>query len=180
MARYEGSTVVEDPYEFIIRTLENGRAGTPMQAFGVGAGGQYSDNQLNQLATYILSVQTGEVPEPDAQAFVGASGEDIFSDNCARCHGAEGEGVVGPQLVNLYERYGFQEGDDPESVRAVIRQAVEQGRNVPGNAPMPSFSQVLTEDAVESVIEHIESFQETGGPRFGQIGGDPSPEGDDQ
>jgi mono/diheme cytochrome c family protein len=182
VARYEDSDIVEDPYALIIRTLENGRAGTPMQAFGVGAGGQYSDNQLNQLAAYILSVQTGEVEEPDPQAFVGASGEDIFANNCARCHGADGQGVVGPSLTNVFERYGAEEGDEEsvEEARAVIRQTLLQGRNIPGNAPMPSFAQVLTDDAIESVIDHVESFQETGGPDFGQIGGRPSPEGDDE
>jgi mono/diheme cytochrome c family protein len=182
VARYEGSEIVEDVQQFIIMTLENGRAGTPMQAFGVGAGGQYSDNQLNQLAAYILSVQTGELEEPDAQAFVGASGDDLFADNCARCHGVEGEGAVGPTLQNLYERYGVDvdAGDDPEQAELVIRQALDQGRNVPGKAPMPSFAQTLSDDAVDSIIEHIESFQETGGPSFGQIGGPPSQEGDDQ
>jgi mono/diheme cytochrome c family protein len=180
VARYEDTEIVEDPYRFIIMTLENGRAGTPMQAFGVGAGGQYSDNQLSQIATYILSVQTGEVPEPDAQAFVGRSGEDIFADHCARCHGAEGQGVVGPSLLNFYERYGVGPDDDPEEARAVARQALVQGRNLPGNAPMPSFRQVLTDDAIEAVIDHIEGFQTTGGPRYGQIGGDPTAEGDDQ
>jgi cytochrome c oxidase cbb3-type subunit III len=167
-------------FDFILRPATDGRPGTPMPAFGVGAGGQYSDNQMRQIASYILSVQTGEVGEVDAQAFVGASGEDLFADHCARCHGADGQGVVGPTLLNLYERYGFQEGDDPGDVRAVIRQAVLQGRDLPGNAPMPSFAQVLSDDAITAIIEHIESFQETGGPRFAQIGGEPSPEGDDQ
>ncbi|MEX1178719.1 MAG: c-type cytochrome [Nitriliruptor sp.] len=173
VARYEDSEVVEDVYEFIMMTIENGRAGTPMPAFSVGAGGQYSDNQLNQVAAYILSVQTGEVEEVDAQAFVGRSGEELFADNCARCHGLEGQGVVGPTLLNLFERYG----GDPDEARAVARQAIVQGRNVPGQAPMPPFRQVLSDDAIESVIDHIESFQTTGGPRYGQIGG---PAGDDQ
>ncbi|MEX0836337.1 MAG: cytochrome c, partial [Nitriliruptor sp.] len=180
VARYEDSEVVEDPYELIMMTLENGRPGTPMPAFSVGAGGQYSDNQLNQVAAYILSIQTGEVPEVDAQAFVGRSGEDLFADHCARCHGADGQGVVGPTLQNLYERYGVGEGDDPEEGREVARQAILQGRYVPGFAPMPSFRQVLSEDAIEAVIDHIESFQTTGGPRYGQIGGPPAAEGDDQ
>lgn len=184
VARYEDSEIVDDVYEFIIMTLEEGRAGTPMPAFGVGAGGQYSDNQLAQMAAYILSVQTGEdAPEPDAQAFVGASGDELFSDHCVRCHGPNGEGVVGPQLLNLYERYGVDvDGDDDlDSAREVIRQAIVQGRNVPGKAPMPSFAQVLSDDAIDAIIEHVEGFQETGGPRYGQLGGDPTAaEGDDQ
>jgi mono/diheme cytochrome c family protein len=180
VARYEDSEIVEDPYELIIMTLENGRAGTPMPAFGVGAGGQYSDNELNQIATYILSVQTGEVSQPDAQAFVGRSGEDLFADNCARCHGAEAQGVVGPNLQNVFERYGVDpDAEDTEQARAVVRQAIVQGRMVPGKAPMPSFRQVLSDDAIDAIIDHIESIQTTGGPRFGQLGSHPlDPEGD--
>jgi mono/diheme cytochrome c family protein len=44
---------------------------------------------------------------------------------------------------------------------------------VPGKAPMPAFAQTLTPEAIEAVIDHLETIQATGGPRFGQIGGDP-------
>jgi cbb3-type cytochrome c oxidase subunit III len=173
-ARYQDSEIVTDVEQFIRLTLDYGRAGTPMQAFSTLSGGSLSDNQVDQLIAYILSVQTGEIPE--AQSFVGASGEDVFAANCARCHGPQGEGYVGPQLVNVFERYGWAgEGDDAglEEARAVVRQVLNNGRMVPGKAPMPAFDQTLTEDAIEAVIDHIESFQQTGGPRFGQIGGDP-------
>ena len=174
VARYEESEIVEDVREFIMLTLIHGRAGTPMNAFGVASGGTYSDNQLEQITTYILSVQTGELPE--AQSFEGRSGEDVFEANCARCHGAAGEGGVGPQLWNVYERYGWDGEPGSDSffqAQAAVRQVLHNGRNVPGQAPMPAFDLELTDDAIEAVIEHIESFQELGGPRVGQIGGDP-------
>ncbi|MEX2503855.1 MAG: c-type cytochrome, partial [Egicoccus sp.] len=181
VARYQDSEVVDDVPHFMYQTIEQGRAGTPMPAFGVGEGGQYSDQQLEAIRAYILSVQTGEVGEVDAQAFEGASGEDIFGANCARCHGENGEGYVGPQLTNFFERYGAVDGDDDsfEQARAVARDTIVNGRHIPGKAPMPPFGQVLTDDAIEAVIEHIEGFQETGGPRYGQIGGDPEPAAED-
>ncbi|GGI05681.1 c-type cytochrome [Egicoccus halophilus] len=185
VARYQESEIVDDVAEFIHMTLVNGRPGTPMPAFGVGEGGQYSDQQLQALLAYILSVQTGEVDAAEgdideAQAFEGASGEDIFGANCARCHGENAEGYVGPQLLNVFERYGWDGEGDTEQVRAVVRDAVENGRLVPGKAPMPSFAGVLSDDAIEAVIDHIEGLQETGGPRFGQIGGDPVTEGNEE
>jgi mono/diheme cytochrome c family protein len=176
VARYAESEIVTDVREFIYLTLHYGRDGTPMQAFSVRSGGSLSDNQIDQIIAYILAVQTGDVPEVDAQAFVGRSGEDIFETNCARCHGQNAEGRVGPQLLNVFERYGWDgEGDDEglEQARSVVRHVLQNGRNVPGEAPMPAFDQVLTDDAIEAVIDHIESIQTTGGPRFGQVGGDP-------
>ncbi len=177
VARYADSEVVPDVREFILLTLIHGRPGTPMNAFGLAGGGVYSDNQLEQITTYILSVQTGEIPE--AQAFVGRSGEDVFEVNCARCHGPNAEGGVGPQLWNVYERYGWSGEDDESLVQArnAVREVLYTGRDLPGNAPMPSFALELTDDAIEAVIDHIESFQELGGPRTAQIGG--LPEGDD-
>ncbi len=181
VARYEESEIVEDVREFIELTLVHGRPGTPMEAFSVANGGTYSDQQLDAIITYILSVQTGEVPEPDAEAFVGQSGDDLFANHCATCHGFDGEGYVGPQLQNVFERYGW-DPDDPDTAerpRQVILHALEQGRRVPGQSPMPAFDQTLTPEAMQEIIDHIESIQVTGGPNFGQVGGDPVPPEDE-
>jgi len=182
VARFEDSEIVEDVREYIRLTLVHGRAGTPMQAFSVASGGVYSDQQIDAIITYILSVQTGEIPEIDAEAFVGQSGDDLFQQHCANCHGRAGEGYVGPQLQNVFERYGW-DPDDPDSAevpRAVIRHALENGRMVPGEAHMPAFDLVLTPEAMTEIIDHIETFQVTGGPSFAQIGGPPRvAEGDD-
>jgi cbb3-type cytochrome c oxidase subunit III len=173
VARYQDSEIVDDVETFIRLTLDYGRPGTPMQAFSTLSGGSLSDNQVDQLIAYIMSVQTGEIPE--ATSYVGASGEDVFANECARCHGQQAEGRVGPQLINVFDRYGWTGEDDEslEEAREVIRHVLENGRLVPGKAPMPAFDQTLSADAIEAVIDHIESIQELGGPRFGQIGGDP-------
>jgi mono/diheme cytochrome c family protein len=179
VARYRDSAIVGDVRQHVILTLRYGRAGTPMQAFSVGSGGSLSDNQLDQITAYILSVQTGELPQ--AQAFVGQSRDTLFANNCARCHGEAAEGYVGPQLVNVFERYGWRPGDDAslEQAKAAVRQAIVNGRIVPGQAPMPSFALELTDGAIDAIVEHLASIQRTGGPSFGQIGGDPvtTPEG---
>jgi mono/diheme cytochrome c family protein len=173
VARYQDSEVVTDVREYMWLTVFHGRAGTPMQGFSTAAGGVYSDHQLNTIIAYILSVQTGEVDEIDTQAFVGRSGENLFGANCARCHGAGAEGYVGPQLLNVYERYGW-DPDDPstlEPARAVVRRTIEQGRLVPGSAPMPGFDHELPPEAIDEIMAWLEEIQVTGGPRFGQVGG---------
>ncbi len=173
VARYQESEVVEDVREYMWLTVFYGRSGTPMPGFSTDVGGVYSDHQLNSILAYILSAQTGEVSDIDTQAFVGRSGDDLFSANCARCHGENAEGYVGPQLVNVFERYGWDPDDDAsrERARAVIRQTIEDGRLVPGEAPMPGFAQEMPPEAIDAVIDHLEALQRTGGPRFGQIGG---------
>ena len=176
VARYRDSAIVTDVHQHIMLTLRYGRSGTPMQAFSVGSGGALSDNQLESITAYILSVQTGEVPQ--AQAFVGQSRDQLFANNCARCHGENAQGYVGPQLINVFERYGWRPGDDAslEQAKAAVKQALVNGRIVPGQAPMPSFAQVLTDEALDQIVEHLASIQQTGGPAAGQIGGDPVPQ----
>ncbi|MGA1775216.1 MAG: c-type cytochrome, partial [Nitriliruptoraceae bacterium] len=173
VARYQDSAVVDDVRDHILLTLRYGRTGTPMQAFSIGNGGALSDFQLEAIAAYILSVQTGELPQ--ATSFVGRSREDVFAANCARCHGEDAQGYVGPQLQNVFERYGWTGGDDAslEVARAAVRQAIVNGRIVPGQAPMPSFTGVLTDEAIDAVVDHLLSIQRLGGPSYGQIGGDP-------
>ena len=176
VARYRDSAVVDDVRDHILLTLRYGRSGTPMQAFSVGSGGALSDNQLESITAYILSVQTGELPQ--AQGFVGQSRDALFANNCARCHGENAEGYVGPQLINVFERYGWVPGDDAslEQAKAAVKQAIVNGRIVPGQAPMPSFALELTDEAIDAIVEHLASFQQTGGPAFAQIGGDPKPD----
>ncbi len=181
-ARYRETEIVDDVQEFLINTMVYGRPGTPMPAFSVAEGGSLSDNQIEQIAAYILSVQTGEVPE--AEQFVGRSGEDVFDDSCARCHGPNAEGGVGPQLINVFERYGWSGEDDTtlEQARNHVEYVLRNGVYFVDQAPMPSFDQRLSDDAIEAVIDHLESIQQTGGPRTGQIGGPPTtgdPDGDD-
>jgi mono/diheme cytochrome c family protein len=178
VARYEESEIVDDVFDFMVEQMRYGRPGTPMPAFSEDTGGSMNDQQLMAIATYILSVQTGEIGE--AEAFAGASGEDVFGANCARCHAEDGSGYVGPQLLNVFERYGWDPDDEGslEDARAVVRNTIENGRFVPGQADMPPFGATLTDDAIDRLVDHIEGFQETGGPATGQLGPDPSSEGE--
>jgi mono/diheme cytochrome c family protein len=173
VARYEDSEIVTDVRHFLIETIKQGRAGTPMPAWGAAYSGPMNDQQVEAIADYILSIQTGELPE--VQAFVGASGEEVFDLNCARCHGQGAEGYVGPQLINLYERYGADPGDEEAiaEVREHVLYTLKTGRRVPTGAPMPAWGDAITEEAMIKIIDYLESIQRTGGPDFGQVGGDP-------
>lgn len=174
--RYEDSDIVMDLRHFLTETIKQGRPGTPMPAWGSAYAGPLNDTQVDAIVEYILSVQVDELA--DADMFVGASSEELWTANCARCHGDNLQGQVGPQLLNLYERYGAKPGDpeaDFKAVREFILGTVTNGRWVPTGPIMPSFGNILSDDEITSLIEYIESQQQTGGPRYGQLGGDPTP-----
>lgn len=174
-ARYADSDIVTDMRHFVSQTIFQGRAGTPMPAWGSAFAGPMNDAQIYSITDYLLSIQIDEVDPIDAQAFVGASGEDIYSNNCARCHGDQLQGQVGPNLWNIYERYGSDPSvpEGQQAVRDLILGTLNNGRYIPTGAIMPDFSNILDEDAMNSVVEYLESQQRTGGPPFGQIGGYP-------
>lgn len=167
--RYAGSNVVNDIEYFINQTLYQGRPGTPMPAWGSAFAGPMNDQQIESITTYLLSIQTGELEEPNAEAFVGQSGEDIYVNNCARCHGYEIEdgsianGRVGPNLRIIYDQFGA-DLDDPTSdsyreARESLQYILESGLYVPTGAIMPSYENVLTDEAEADLLDFIESIQ---------------------
>ncbi len=161
-ARYADSPILKTLTlrEFLIQTVMQGRPGTPMPAWSTAYGGAMNDQQIEAIVDYILSIQDPD-EAPEAQAFVGESGADLFQNNCARCHGEDAEGYVGPSLTGVLARYGAS-ADDPvataEAMKA-IKDTIINGRFVPGGAPMPAWGDVLTEDAIDRVVEYLLAIQ---------------------
>ncbi len=163
-ARYADSDVVTDIEDFINRTLIQGRPGSPMPAWSTAYQGPMNDQQIESITTYLLAIQTGELEEPDAQAFVGQSGEDIYQNNCARCHAADARGYVGPNLRIMWDQFGA-DLEDPSSdayreAREAVRSILYQGVYVPTGAIMPFWGNDLTDEAIEDVLDYLETIQE--------------------
>ncbi|WP_370328274.1 cytochrome c [Euzebya sp.] len=107
-ARYAESRIVVDIREYIEETLHRGRPGTPMPTWGAAYGGPMTDFQIDAITDWILANQTGEAAEATAAVNAEgqqASGEELYLQNCARCHGAQLEGIVGPSLIGVTERH---------------------------------------------------------------------------
>jgi mono/diheme cytochrome c family protein len=68
-------------------------------------------------------------------------GYDVYVSNCARCHGQEGQGGVGPQLAGEVTT-AFPDAKDEI---AVVRD---------GRGPMPSFAGDLSPAEIEDVVAY--------------------------
>jgi mono/diheme cytochrome c family protein len=108
--------------EKIQKTIENGKVGTSMVAFGKRQGGALSYKEIKAILGYLLAYeQLGEppalpevifqppTPDPNALKMIPLSqvtpgignperGALIFGVHCSNCHGPEGKGRIGASL----------------------------------------------------------------------------------
>jgi ubiquinol-cytochrome c reductase cytochrome c subunit len=77
-------------------------------------------------------------PEPvPSTTFAPGSGGRVFAENCAGCHGARGEGYVGPPLA-------------PAGFSSLVAPMVEQG-----GINMPPFGGVLGQNDIDAVAQYV-------------------------
>jgi mono/diheme cytochrome c family protein len=88
------------------------------------------------LATAVLLFAN----EPGEDAAASSPGGKIFTANCARCHGADGSGGIGPSLVGIAKTF-----PDIEDQIAVVSD---------GQAGMPAFKASLSDDEIRAVVEY--------------------------
>jgi cytochrome c oxidase cbb3-type subunit 3 len=147
-----------DPEAFVGSTVSDGIAGT-MPAFARSKGGPLTDEEIDDIAAYILSWQERVEPAPTPTAVpvtpipqvVGVIGDptagaQVFARECQLCHGERGQGGIGASLS------GPIAASQPA---AFIRQVVNNG--VTGS-PMPAFAGVLTADQIEDTVAFILSW----------------------
>lgn len=168
--RYEDNRNVKDIEQFLRATIERGRPGTPMPTWGSAFGGSLNDQQIDDLVNYILAIQVDEVEE--ATSASNMSGEQLFADNCAKCHGADLEGVVGPALTNVFERHN----------ETTILAILQNGIIVPNMASMPPWQKGYmyqgaryNDAALQRIIDYLKSRQTDAPSRdTGEAAGDPA------
>jgi cytochrome c oxidase cbb3-type subunit 3 len=89
--------------------------------------------------------EQGKVPA--AMATEDVSGKELFAAHCAACHGAAGEGGLGPDLTASDYAYG----SSPEAIRT----SIAEGR--PGG--MPGFGTQLSGEKIEALAEFVGSLK---------------------
>jgi cytochrome c oxidase cbb3-type subunit III len=112
-----------------------------MPAFGDG---MLSTGEIDATAEYVLSL-SGRSENPD----LAAQGATIFADQCAVCHGEQGEGLAelgGPRLNDQIWLYGGDKAD----VIAQIRQ--------PRHGVMPAWSGRLDPETIKILAVYVHSL----------------------
>lgn len=77
-------------------------------------------------------------------------GKEVYQTRCASCHGAEGQGGIGPNLTDDY----WIHGNKPSQIVATIVNGV-------GDKGMPPWGPLLSEDDIFSLTAYIKSIHGT-------------------
>ncbi len=101
------------------------------------------------LAAKERAKQRGEVTadylaQLSQSASIVASGAATFKQSCASCHGAKGEGLIGPNLTDAYWIHGGKATD--------LLKVVSAGIAAKG---MPAWEPVLGADSVHRVVAYL-------------------------
>lgn len=134
--------------DYITNTIMLGRPtrGCPAHA------GTLSDEEIDAIALYVKSWQKGamlDAPERDVIPARTPKGEDLFT-LCGGCHGLEGEGAMGPSLLDDGFLASITDTD--------LRRTIMWGR--PGT-PMKGYLKdgggltTLTEEEIDEIISYI-------------------------
>ncbi|MCS7220186.1 MAG: c-type cytochrome [Anaerolineae bacterium] len=141
--------------------IENGVAGSPMPAWSQKNGGPLSDEEIEALVAFILSWETGGprpplptpaiTPRPPITPAPNIEGDPnrgatLYAENCAVCHGPNGEGRVGATLAKAWP-----------SIRPDLRIKTTIANGVAGTA-MPAWSQEQGGPLSDQDINDIVAF----------------------
>jgi mono/diheme cytochrome c family protein len=180
-ARYADHTLLSQPSElrtFIEQTIQRGRPGTPMPTWGAAYGGPLTDQQIDSITDWILANQVdeveanGEANGEDAEAEDGngedaeaeetaqatnVSGEDLYTQNCAKCHGEDAggrmDGTLAPSLLTVFDRHA----------EATILGILRNGIIMPHGGPiMPPWQNGymypdsrLSDEELEAIVDYL-------------------------
>jgi mono/diheme cytochrome c family protein len=134
----------------------------PMAEEVVNSTSQYSDSDLNAMATYLKSLSGGQDAAPaQAASSVMTAGQAIYRDQCSACHGLDGKGV--PMLFPSLAQSSLAHASDPASaIRLVLRGGRSVATRAEPTAPgMPSFDWQLNDDQVAAVVTYIRNAWQT-------------------
>lgn len=163
-------STVDDEYLRI--TIRQGRPGRVMPAFS-----QLSDKQVRSIIGFLRS-WPGQTPPPSQPRTPirgdAAHGKALFTQNCAVCHGAQGEGGHGtgvtmsrprnaPILAPALNNPGFLAAASDTMIKTTLMRGRE-------GTPMRSFlKQGLKEGDINDIVAYVRSFEHSLRPESARV-----------
>lgn len=137
---------------YLFDTIKHGRAGTTMIAWG----GTYTDQQIEDIVVYLRKEFPIEPAELDRSPLEGdvETGEKLFSDICASCHGVNGAGYQETANGTGISRKGFV----GRATNGFIRYILEYGKSGTAMRPMHGARTSvanLSETEIDSIILYL-------------------------
>jgi len=132
----------------LLYAVAYGRRGTPMGGYFEEIGGPMSRTEIYRLLRWLFDQVGVEPIELSLEPVTGDSalGAEIYADNCAVCHGENGEGEIGPAIGNPAML--------SLNTDAFLRYAIENGRD---GTDMPSFANALSSAEIDAVTAFLRS-----------------------
>ena len=136
--------------EFLRSSIERGRPGTPMSAWGAAVGGPLSDAELDAIVQYVRRFAETDHVDVESVSVTGSAlrAKSYYDVKCKSCHGEQGRGGEYISIAN------------PEFLAAVsdgyLRQVIRDGRE---GTPMQAFAGVLADQIIDDLVVLIRSWQ---------------------
>jgi mono/diheme cytochrome c family protein len=143
--------------EFITATINHGRPGRRMPAWGEKEGGLRPE-EIRNIVGYLRA--TGGVsaePDPKPPRWVNADakqGAQLYANICAGCHGKNGEGIEGPALNNPALLKNATDTFFFETIARGRRGTAMQGLTIPS-----PVRPTLTPAEIESIVAYLRTWE---------------------
>jgi mono/diheme cytochrome c family protein len=146
----------ERPADQLNKTISLGSPGTVM----AGWNQRLSAEEIDQLVLLVQrwdQIPADAIPEPPAQPIIVterllATGQTLYTQNCSRCHGTDGQGTRRAPALNVQSFF-----DKVTSDQAMV-QIVSSG--VPGTA-MPAWGDRMSVSEIEAIVAYVRSWEAT-------------------
>ena len=140
LAQVDFQASVTDQY--LREAIKNGRLGTTMSAWSNARGGPLTDQDVEELITFLRAWSKGPHVTLNERALTGdpARGENVYARECFRCHGLKG--VAGPN-IHIGNPQLLQTASN-----GYLRYAIARGRS---GTSMPSFAATLGDAGIDDV-----------------------------
>lgn len=130
--------------------IAQGQPNFGMSPFGASYGGPLADEEIDAIVAFMRSWEANppvELPPELSAGQAALTGPELFTSVCARCHGANGEGGLGPALRDpeLQARYDDQGLFDTISL----------GHEA---TPMIAWGEILTPDQIQQLVRFIRTL----------------------